>query len=70
MRRTLAALLAIGLLASLTQSASPIGLGREGTGFGKLGSMGKGKAAAIVPSCNGTGLIFTLSCNSQYIGAL
>jgi hypothetical protein len=51
MRRITAAILAIGLLASLTQSASPVGLGRQGTGFGKLGSMGKQKAFVPPPSC-------------------
>jgi hypothetical protein len=62
-------------LVAITTSALAFGLGREGArgGFGSLGSMGKVTPAAVISTCNGTGLIFNGAngaCNSQYIGIL
>jgi len=63
-------ILAGALVLASIYAAHAFGLG-EGNRFGRLGAAGK-KAAVIAPAtpCNGTGLIFTSACNSQYIGIL
>jgi hypothetical protein len=69
MTRKLTPLLILLLLSASVYAAHAIGLG-EGNRFGHLGSLGNKKAAAPATPCNGTGLIFTQACNSQYIGIL
>ena len=50
--------------------AHALGLG-EGNRFGRMGSIKKSGAGTPPPAtCNGTGLIFNVACNSQYIGIL
>lgn len=62
---------AVFLLLSSLAAAHAIGLGGEGKIFGRLGSLGNKKASAPPPAtCSGTGLDFTVPCNSQYIGVL
>ena len=58
------------ILFALAGSAHAIGLGQLGARFGGLGSIGKKKAVAPPSTCSGTGLIFNVACNSQYIGIL
>lgn len=67
MKRSLIAILA---MLALVGAAHAFGLGKLGANFGALGVIGKAPAAAVTPGCNGTGLIFTSACNSQYIGIL
>jgi hypothetical protein len=44
--------------------------GHQGKDFGRMGKIPKAKISAPIQSCNGTGLNFTVACNSQYIGTL
>lgn len=69
MTRKIIPLLILLTLAGI-YGAHAIGLG-EGNRFGRLGSIKKGGvAAAPATPCSGTGLIFNIACNSQYIGIL
>lgn len=59
------------ILFALAGTAHAIGLGQLGARFGGLGSIGKKGTAAPPPStCSGTGLIFNIPCNSQYVPIL
>lgn len=70
MTRLFISLLILLTLASSIYAAHAIGLGQLGARFGGLGSIGKGKAVAPPATCSGTGLIFNVACNSQYIGVI
>lgn len=58
------------ILLALAGTAHAIGIGQLGARFGGLGSIGKNKAIAPPATCSGTGLDFSIACNSQYIGTL
>jgi len=63
------ALIALMILASFTM-AHAMGLGKLGFQFGHFGSPGGKKAAPPAVPCSGTGLIFNVACNSQYVGII
>lgn len=64
-------LIAGSLLLASIYAAHAISFGREGISFGKLGAMpGAASSSPAPPGCSGTGLDFTVPCNSQYISLL
>lgn len=69
MTRKLIPLLILLTLAGI-YGAHAIGIGPLGARLGGLGAIGKSKAVPAVATCSGTGLIFNVACNSQYIGIL
>ena len=62
-------ILLLAFLALSASAAYALGLG-EGNRFGRLGSIKMKGAAAPPATCSGTGLIFNVACNSQYIPML
>ena len=70
MKRLIIPALVLLALAGTVAAAHAIGIGQLGARFGGLGSIGKNKAVVAPSTCSGTGLIFNVACNSQYIGIL
>jgi hypothetical protein len=72
MARKLIPIMIFALMLASIYAAHAIGVGGEGLRFGRVGATaGKATSAAppVVP-CSGTGLIFNVACNSQYVPIL
>jgi hypothetical protein len=70
MRNAIIILIFAAIAVSFANDVSAYGVGRLGSKFSNQGSLGSKKAAAPATPCSGTGLIFNVACNSQYIGII